>query len=304
MGELRRECETVGYDCVYCDHLSMFEYGRRLGLPVVYDAHNVEFEILRRHTIALGYSPLRIPVEVEWRRVKAYEQRAVSASSLVFAVSEEDKAALARLVAAPPNVAVVPISIDLSGKPRIGPLTTDPEVLFVGGLHWPPNRDAVRYFIGEIWPAVLQAVPQARLTVVGRGEADGATRSARNVRFAGYVDDVEPFFQCSRLLVVPLRSGSGMRVKILDAFARGLPVVSTSIGCEGLDAEPGADLALADSPAEFAQAVVEILRQDPLANALRTHARRLVEERFQSSVVERAVLASMRGFGQRTARTA
>ncbi len=293
---LRREVLHMSFDCVYCDHLSMIEYGRRLGLPIVYDAHNVEFEILRRHAATAGASPVRIPLEIEWRRVRAYERLALAMSSLVFAVSQQDAAALAGLTNDPPQIHVVPISIDVKSMTGPGPLETRPHLLFVGGLHWPPNADAVRYFLNEVWPAVRQAAPSAQLTVVGRSENGPSSNRDPNVRYTGYVDDVEPFFRSSRVMIVPIRAGSGMRVKILEAFARGIPVVSTAIGCEGVEAISGVHLAVGDTPGEFGSAVLAILADDQLADRLRTNARGLVESRYDTALVERSVLGAMRNF--------
>jgi len=166
-------------------------------------------------------------------------------------------------------------------------------LLFVGGLHWPPNADAVGYFIDEILPIVRSRLPNTHLTVVGRTDAQHRLRTVGGVTFTGHVPDIEPFFRHSRAMVVPLRSGSGMRVKILDALARGIPTVTTSVGCEGIEATAGAHLLIADTPATFAAAVVRVLTDDELAMSLSTSSRELVRNKYDESVVGRQTLAAL-----------
>jgi glycosyltransferase involved in cell wall biosynthesis len=291
LDSLLEECRRHRFDAVYCDHLSMLEYGRRLKLPLILDAHNIEYEIIRRHAATLPWSPVRLFAEMEWRRLARYERRWYRQCRSIFAVSDVDARTIRALA---PGVTVhsVPISVDVSKTPRVRHLAADPEILFVGGLHWPPNADAVRYFIDAIFPAVKQGVPAARFTVIGRGHETLARRvpATAGVRFMGHVDDVEPFFRASRVMVAPIRSGSGMRVKILDALARGVPTVSTAVGCEGISATDGVHLLIADRPDDFAQKTVTLLRDASKAQAIADAAHALALEKYDTSVIRRAVL--------------
>jgi polysaccharide biosynthesis protein PslH len=194
-------------------------------------------------------------------------------------------------------VAVVPISINAGDVERRTPLPTAPELLFVGGLHWPPNADAVIFFLEEIFPEIVRAIPNVHLTVVGRSYESITARVGHppGVTFAGHVRDIEPYFSRCRVMVVPLRSGSGMRVKILDALARGVPTVTTSIGCEGIDAEPGKHLLVADTPSQFTAAVLRVLAEEDLAQSMSKVGRLLVMERYDEAVVGRLTLTSLSG---------
>ena len=151
---LKTDVETYRFDAVYCDHLSMFEYGRRLGLPIVLDAHNVEYAIVRRHAETVRQPVLRAMYEREWRSLERYERTAYKQCRLVFAVSDVDAAALCRLGAEPSAVVSVPISVDVAAMPPPTPLVRAPNLLFVGGLRWPPNADAVTYLVEEVLPVV------------------------------------------------------------------------------------------------------------------------------------------------------
>lgn len=284
---LRAVVRTGGFDAVYCDHLSMFEYGRRLGLPILLDAHNVEWAIVRRHAETLGRRPLRLLYEREWRALERYERAAYPRCQMVFCVSDVDASTIRSMGAGLAAVVAVPISVDVAGMPEPTPLVSKPNLLFVGGLRWPPNAEAVAYFVEEILPRVRRTIPEATLTVVG--EAPDALRSRvsrdAGVRFAGYVEDLSPWFAASRALVVPIRSGSGMRVKILDGLARGLPVVTTPIGGEGIEARDGEHWLVADGPDAFAASVVRVVSDDALADRLRTSGRRFVQQHHDVPVV-------------------
>jgi glycosyltransferase involved in cell wall biosynthesis len=292
---LRRLVSQSAFDAVYCDHLSMLEYGRRLTLPIIYDAHNLEFEIIRRHAATLGVSPLRGLAEIEWRMLRRYERALFPQCRLVYSVSDVDARAIHRLSGDQVRIAVVPISIDARAVTQAIPTTAGHELLFVGGLHWPPNADAVGHFIEDILPIIRDRLPDTRLTVVGRtdGRLHDRLRSAEGVTFAGHVPDIEPFFKRSRAMVVPLRSGSGIRVKILDALARGIPTVTTSVGCEGIGAVSGTHLLIADAPAAFAAAVVRVLTDDDLASSLSARSRELALTTYDPSVVAKQTLAAL-----------
>lgn len=282
-------------DLVYCDHLSMAEYALPLGVPVVYDAHNVEHAILQRFAATRRNPVTRAGAAIEWRRVRAYERDVCRKSRLVLVVSDVDRQALARLAGAAVPYAIVPIAVDGAGVAPIGTLTVEPRVLFLGGLHWPPNADGLVTFVRDVWPLVRAARPEATLTSVGRDDHPAAAtlREAPAVRLTGWVPDIDPFVRQSRVLVVPLRAGSGMRVKILEAMARGIPVVSTSVGCEGIDIVAGQHLLVEDDPARFASAVVRVLSDDALAASLAREARALVLARYDAAVVADTLFAAL-----------
>jgi glycosyltransferase involved in cell wall biosynthesis len=152
-------------------------------------------------------------------------------------------------------------------------------VTFVGGMHWPPNRDGAVWLAEHIWPGVERAHGDAVLTLVGRS---GPQRLARGERIeaTGFVEDLDPILGETAVFVVPLRAGAGMRVKILEAWARALPVVSTTLGAEGLGARDGENILLADDAGEFAGAICRLLEDESLRSRIGQGGRRMVEERF------------------------
>ena len=296
LAQLAAAVDEWSPDLVYCDHLSMAEYARRLHVPFVYDAHNVEYAILERFAGTRRNPLARIAAAVEWRRVRRYEAEVCRLSRLVFVVSDVDRAVLADLAGRSVQFCTVPIAVDATGVRPIDTLTAEPRLLFLGGLHWPPNADALATFVTQMWPRVRRAVPNATLTSVGRDDHPVAEecRAAPGVSITGWVPDIDPFVERSRVLVVPMRAGSGMRVKILEAMARGVPVVSTTVGCEGIDVEPGRHLLVADAPDAFADAVIQVLKDDRLAQSLSRAARSLVLDRYDVPAVSSLVLTAVR----------
>ena len=151
-------------------------------------------------------------------------------------------------------------------------------------MHWPPNADGVTWFSQEVLPAVRAAVPEATLWAIGKQPPAGLAAlplfQAGGIHAPGYVEDTDPYWARCRIFVVPLRAGGGMRVKILEAWARGLPVVSTTIGAEGLACRPGEDILLADTPEALAQAVSRVLQDDSLAQRLATSGRQTVARHY------------------------
>jgi glycosyltransferase involved in cell wall biosynthesis len=148
-------------------------------------------------------------------------------------------------------------------------------------MHWPPNADGITRFAREVWPLVVQQEPDAMLTVIGKNPpAALGNGSVQNVEITGYVKDPAPYLSETAAFIVPLHAGGGMRVKILDAWCWGLPVVSTTIGAEGLRYEDQVNLLIGDGAEQFAAAVVSLIRSPGQARELITGGRKTVEEHY------------------------
>jgi glycosyltransferase involved in cell wall biosynthesis len=172
---------------------------------------------------------------------------------------------------------ILPICVDPSDVQVVQPLTDAPVILFVGGMHWPPNAEGVLWFVQQVMPLVKKRVPKARLLAVGKSPPE-QLRNFDNVEVPGFIEDLEPFWRKSRVFIAPLRAGGGMRVKILDAWAHGLPVVSTAIGAEGIASQDGDDILLADEPQMLARQLSRVLLDNNLAQSLAASGRAKVEE--------------------------
>ncbi|MBI4951908.1 MAG: glycosyltransferase [Myxococcales bacterium] len=255
--------------------------------PLVLFSHNVEHQIWRRLAKVETRLARRALLEVEWRKMRRYEDRVVGAVARTIAVSEADRAMLASRVPGA-SVCAVPTGVDLSYFRSEGASEAPGSIVFVGAMDWYPNEDAVLHFAAEILPRVQRAVPDATLTVVGRNPSARLRALGPAVRVTGTVDDVRPHLGAASVVVVPLRVGGGTRLKIFEALAMQKAVVSTAIGAEGLPLRTGEHFVCADEPAAFADAVVALLRDPGRRTALGVAGRGLVETRFGWAAVARA----------------
>jgi glycosyltransferase involved in cell wall biosynthesis len=209
-----------------------------------------------------------------------FERAAVRAFDRVITCSDEDAAAL------PPSgqVTVVPNGVD-TAKFRPAPLPAAAKIVMTGALYTGPNVDGATWFCHEVIPLVQASRPDVELDIVGALPTDEVLALGRmgGVTVHADVADVLPFLHASRVAVVPLRLGSGTRLKALEALAAGRPVVGTSIGLEGLDLVDGQHALVADDPQAFATAILRLLGDDQLAAGLVTAGRRLVEDRYSWS---------------------
>ncbi|MBK8045649.1 MAG: glycosyltransferase [Anaerolineales bacterium] len=160
-------------------------------------------------------------------------------------------------------------------------------VTFLGGLHWPPNAEGIVWFVRAVWPLIRQQAPNAVLTVIGKDPpAELRDTVLQNLDVTGYVDDPMPYLKETAVFIVPLPEAAC--VKILDAWRWGLPVVSSTIGAEGIAVENGENALLADTPEAFAQAVTSVLQNRTVADALAAKGRQTVEIRYNWRTVYRA----------------
>jgi sugar transferase (PEP-CTERM/EpsH1 system associated) len=280
---LRALCARERFDAVHADQLSMAQFALDLPVPLrVLDEHNAVWTIVQR---AAGRLPpgLRLLADQEWRRLHRYEGMVCRRFDRLTVVSAEDRAALEQAAGASLPVEIIPIAVDTRALAVIPRGPNARHVVSVATMFYPPNADGVQWFAREVFPLVRRDVGEARFLIVGSRPPQRIRRLARQdsgIIVTGYLADLEPVLRQAAVMVVPLHAGSGMRVKILEAFARGIPVVSTTIGVEGIDATPGEHLLVADTPAEFARAVTILLHDPAEAARLARNARQLVVDRY------------------------
>lgn len=257
-------------------------------VPVVLFEHNVEHLIWKRLGELEANTWRRPLFEIEWRKLRRREAEACARSDLTIAVSESDRRRLAEL-APGARVAAISTGVDTAYFAPDGTRPLQARLVFSGSMDWHPNEDAVLYFIDAILPRIRSSVPDASFAVVGRDPSAKlrAVAERAGVLITGTVDDVRPFMREAAVCVVPLRAGSGTRLKIFEALALAKPVVSTSVGAEGLSVVPGRELVIADDPAGFASAAVSLLQDPARQQALGRAGRRLVEDRYSWAAVAR-----------------
>ena len=284
-------------DAIHIDHLQMAQF---VDFPLpqkrILDNHNVESMIVKR-VAETAVSPLtRLYASIEAPKLRSYELDICRKCDIVLTVSDEDRDALRSMDPSLDNVRTVPIGVDAEYFQPVERKTSSRIVLSIGTMYWPPNVDSMLYFDREILPIIRKRFPDCTLTIAGQRPAPAiqALSSDPAVKVTGYVEDVREIARDCGAFIVPLRSGSGVRVKMLNALAMGLPVVSTSIGAEGLEVKHGEHLLIADTPQEFAEAVSKLFANSELACRLGRNGRRLVCEKYAWDAVGERLLSIYR----------
>lgn len=258
---LRRFIFATRPDVVVCDFLdAAINFPKRLPVPSVLFQHNVESEIWRRRAETESSLLKKQILKREYSKMLRYERAMVAKFDRVIAVSEHDRSLMSRWVDAS-RIEVVPTGVNLSQFQSTDQCNSSSRlVLFFGAMDWEPNIDAVEYFCATVWPSVIAKVPDARFRIVGRNP-DARVRKLQgsNIEVSGSVPSVVSHLRDAAVVVVPLRIGGGTRLKVYEAMAAGKAVVSTAIGAEGLDINPGRDIWIADEPREIAYAVTQLL---------------------------------------------
>ena len=256
--------------------------------PVVLFEHNVEYMIWQR-LCALETRPWRRALfEIEWRKLRAREADACREADLTIAVSDDDRRRLEELA---PGIraASIPTGVDTNYFMPDGHRERANRMVFSGSMDWHPNEDAVIYFADAILPRIRAEIPDATLTVVGRNPTARLRQVAARagIDVTGTVDDVRPSIGEAAVYVVPLRAGGGTRLKIFEALAMAKPVVSTTVGAEGLALENGRHFVAADDPDTFADSVIGLLRNPGQRQALGQAGRDLVEAYYSWPTIAR-----------------
>lgn len=272
------------FDVLVCDFLMpSINVPKTFALPSILFQHNVEAMIWKRHFDVAKGTVKKAYMKRQWERTYAYEKAACERFDTVAAVSPED-AAFFRDEYGTENVFDIPTGVDLDYfTPRNGAERPPANIVFTGSMDWLPNQDAIEWFTSEVLPIIRRSIPEASMTVVGRDPfpalVDLASRDPL-INVTGRVEDVRPYMQQASVYAVPIRIGGGTRLKLYEAMAMELPIVSTTIGAEGLPLEDGKELLLRDSPPDFADAIVKLIRDPDSARSLGTRAGERVRRDF------------------------
>ncbi len=296
------------YDLVWFSHApAYFALSDLVTAPHIVDLDNLDSSVLRhrrRNTLRSGKSTLRRQVAarlgqaadaVDERRWRKLERQATRAGGSIVVCSELDRTRLGRV-----SVWVVPNGYERAPLPAPPEhVSTPPEapvLIMVGLLTYEPNRDAAAFFATTILPRIRRHRSDTRFHVVGRYDSDAAVdpwRDLPGVKVFGEVADVSAELLAADIAVVPIRFGGGTRIKILEAFAHGIPVVSTTVGCEGLDIVDGEHLLVADDPDAFASACLRLYEDADLRASLVATARELWSSRYRWTVLTPAIVSAV-----------
>jgi glycosyltransferase involved in cell wall biosynthesis len=247
------------FDVVHMETALLYQYAEHLrGLPVVVRHHNLEGELLAQQAHSAS-NPLRKAV-LHWQAtsLKKYENLVQSKANASVAITGVDRDLILTKNTLNTPVLVIPSGID--APETVPDPATEHCIVFSGRMDWAPNAEAAAWLASQVFPRIRQAFPRITLYIVG-GNPGASTRAlaGNGIVVTGFVESVQEYLDKAEVCVVPLLSGSGMRLKILQAMARGKAIVSTTKGAEGIDCRHRQDIILADRPEEFAEAVVMLL---------------------------------------------
>lgn len=284
--EISRSPDVAVFDFAHAAVLAPADVDRTAS---VLFTHNVEAEIFGRHAQVARDAVRRWIWHNQHLKMRRFERAALRRFDRVIAVSERDRNALVREYGIE-SVSVIPTGVDLDFFRHRDP-GAGRGVVFVGSMDWMANVDAMEFLLSDVWPAVAATVSDASMMVVGRNPprvlVDRARAANSAWTFTGRVDDIRPHMARAAVCVIPLRVGGGTRIKAFEAMAMGIPVVSTSVGVEGLGVGPGEHFVRADTAQELANGIIELLEHPERGRQLARRARAYVEAHFSNAVVGR-----------------
>jgi hypothetical protein len=282
------------YDLVFVDELVMAPYGANLSVPRILGMQKIDYQHYWETGMARVWGDGKILDLVLSVKLRRFLARALRDGYSQFVLCSPNDEKVVRRINPVARTSIMPNGIDMSMFGGVldqsqGTPPSEPELLYLGTMSYYPNVDAVWYFWHQIYPLITARMPRVRLSIVGHQPPVDIMRlqSSPDVNVTGSVPDVRPYLMRSSVMVVPLRLGGGTRLKILEAMASGLPVVSTTVGAQGLNVTHGENILLADEPEAFAACTVELLTNVDLYRRLATQGRALAANYDWSELVEK-----------------
>lgn len=271
------------YDLIHFDTISLAPYHtQRISCPTVMDHHNVESHMLVRRAENERNPLKKLYFAQEGLRLKRFEKKNLGTYTAHIVCSEDDKERLLGIDSSL-SVTVIPNGISVSSEHPSRAPSRPQKLLFVGGLDWYPNKDAVEFFIAKVWPLVLAQNPDLEFHVIGKNPSASITsmaNSSRNVHVHGFVDSIESFYRTATLYVCPIRDGGGTKLKVLDAMANAVPVLAHPVACEGIDVTAGKNVIFAETPQQFAEAILANVEQHEVLRRIGENGYKLIREQY------------------------
>ena len=271
------------YDVMEIGEIGLAKYARMVpGVARILIHHNVESQLLFRRGKFAGNWFSKVYLMLQAYKLRRFERLAGQYFTYQTAVSDEDKVVLEK-ICPNANIAVIPNGVDTEYFVTNMHDMEDDSIIYVGGTTWFPNYDAVQYFIRDIFPLVKKEIPDITLHHIGRQIDDKLHKIAAggdNIKIHGFVDDIRPLVAKAAIFIVPLRIGGGTRLKIVDALSMGKAIVSTSIGCEGIKVTDKVDIVVADTPRDFADNIIGLIRDRDRREKLMANARKTALEKY------------------------
>ncbi len=270
--EIDKLVQEEHFDIIHCATILLGFHRFPKGIPLVGDTHNVEYDLLYRAFLESKNILHKAIYYLEHTLGKPQEIKNCKKFDAITATTKRDYEIL-HAEMPDHRISVIQNGVDPSFFEPMDVELEPNTMVFTGLMSYFPNDHGIMYFLDKIFPLVLEQVPTTRLYVVGKNPSKGLrARSSENIIVTGFVEDVRPYIARGEVFIIPLLIGGGIRGKALEAMAMKKPIVSTSIGCEGIVLNPGESVLVADTPADFANSVVRIFNDADLKNRLGTNA--------------------------------
>lgn len=286
--KLREIVKKQPIEIVRIDQMHLANYDQCFtNIPVVLRKHNIDATIMKRLYLTEKRPHIRFYAKLQWKKLIEYERRTCQRFQQCVMITRDDEKELQSLCPGA-KTSVIPCGIDVDKYPvRKKNRGATKRITFLGSMDWLPTEDAMLYFLQEIFPILVRKIPDLQFYMIGKLPSNRVLKLCKSPQIVvtGYVDSVLPYLEETDVFVVPLRIGSGMRIKILEALCMGIPIVSTAIGMEGIEAVPGKDLLVADTPEDFAKAVIHVMETPVVAGELSQHGRQVIQEKYSIPVV-------------------
>lgn len=285
---IQEVCANDSFDVIQVEHSSLTIYLDHLSIPdtsrTILTMHNIDYIRNERVMENLPFGIEKIYQWINQAKYKQWELASLKRYDRIIAMSDIDKEIMTNDLPGL-DVAIVPNGVDTDAvffEQKESYPINNKNIVFVASLDNETNHDGAMYFINEIFPLIKKECPGAVISLVGRlpGEELIRKHNGNDIVVTGMVPSVDKYYQEATVAIVPLRSGGGTRLKVLEAMAAGVPVVSTTVGAEGINITTGKDILLADTPEGFARGVVDLLSDIPMRNSIINHARKKVEQEY------------------------
>lgn len=285
---MRKLLASERFDAVQLESVHLLPYAQIISRlttrpELIVDWHNIESELMQRYAVTEANWAKKLVARRTGTLLQAAETRLLEISKVHTVASRRERELLIAR-GCDNEIHVIPNGVDVSRFLKINQspcVNTSNDVLFVGSMDYHANVDGVSWFIRHAWASIQAEFPQLKFSIVGRNPGPDVQKLASDtVRVTGTVPDVLPFYEGALAVVVPLRVGGGTRLKILEAMAAGVPVISTRLGAEGLDIEDGTNILLADSPYDMMLALIRLKTEAALWRNLADNGRKLVSQKY------------------------
>lgn len=278
---VKKELENEKYDLIHAETFYAMPMIPKTSVPILLVEQTIEYLVYQHFMETTKWVFIKPLLAIDIFKLKRWEKYYWEKANRVGVMSEEDKEIVKKL-SQKPNVDIIPNGVDVNHFAQKAKRPTEnPTILYVGNFNWLQNREAAEVLVREVWPKIKSKVPNAKLWIVGRNPTDDIKAHAgKDVRVDGTVEDIRDAYANSDVLVAPILGGGGTRYKILEAMASGLPVVTTSIGIGGIEAENGINCIIEDDKEKTAQVVADILSDEERKIKIAESAKKLVDTKY------------------------